>query len=62
MGIPNKGARAFALVLLLPVATALFAQADPAETRKLHDLFDADWQWSMRTWRSSSTKCDFAGI
>ena len=57
MRISNTGARAFALALLLPVAGGLIRPASPAdpETRRLHDLFDADWQWNMRTFPEWAT-------
>ena len=49
---PGKWTRAvvlgWSLAALLCVAGSLQAQPDPAETRRLHDLFDAEWEWSMR--------------
>jgi uncharacterized protein (DUF885 family) len=47
-------------LLLFLVAFAGGANADvregeSAETRRLHDLFDADWEWSMRTFPEWAT-------
>ena len=36
-------------------AVAQPVQADAAETRRLHELFDAEWQWSMRTFPEWAT-------
>ena len=40
---------------LLFSAGAAFGQPDAAETRRLHALFDAEWQWSMRTFPEWAT-------
>lgn len=39
----------FLLVLFAGGAVAQPAPADPGETRRLHELFDADWEWRLRT-------------
>jgi uncharacterized protein (DUF885 family) len=45
-----------ALACACVAATGALAQApDAAETRKLHDLFEADWEWSMRTFPEWAT-------
>ncbi|MBI3370876.1 MAG: DUF885 domain-containing protein [Betaproteobacteria bacterium] len=43
------------LVLVAGAALAQPAPADPGETRRLHELFDADWQWRMRTFPEWAT-------
>jgi uncharacterized protein (DUF885 family) len=45
-----------ALALLMSAAPSLAVAADPAATKAMHDLFDAEWERSMRespTWASS---------
>src|SRR5258706_6321142 len=44
-----------AIVFAAGGALAQSRQGDAAETARLHGLFDADWQWSMRTFPESAT-------
>ena len=53
-----RSALCVALALACAVAGTAFAQPaapDPAETRRLHELFEADWQWGMRTFPEWAT-------
>jgi uncharacterized protein (DUF885 family) len=43
------------LLFAFAAAGALAQSAEHAETRKLHDLFEADWEWSMRTFPEWAT-------
>ena len=45
---------AIGAALVLPIH-ALGQGADAAETRRLRDLFEADWEWSMRTYPEWAT-------
>ena len=55
MPIWDNGWRGCLFAALLCFSGGLLAQADPAETRRLHALFDAEWQWNMRTFPEWAT-------
>lgn len=42
--------------LVWPMASAAQPAANPVETRRLHELFDADWQWRMRNYPEWATE------
>ena len=42
-------------MLAFAAGAAIAQPADPAETRRLHELFDADWHWGMRTFPEWAT-------
>jgi len=57
-GNVSRAARRTAFALACAFASAVLAQPaapDAAETRRLHDLFEADWQRSMRTYPEWAT-------
>lgn len=49
------GVLLFACAAALAQPAASDTRPDPTETRRLHELFDADWQWRMRTYPEWAT-------
>ena len=58
MPISGQCWRRSALVALLLGCSGVLAHPglpDPAETRRLHALFEAEWEWNMRTFPEWAT-------